>query len=305
MERLLAMRLFARVVETGTLTKAAAGLRVPASSATKLLQSLEADLGVQLLERTTRRVAVTAAGAAYYDHVRPMLDDLDDVEARLARGTQSPVGTLRVDTGGSVAAQLLIPAMPAFRERYPDIRLQIGVTDRNVDLTAEGVDCAIRSSADDPTLIARQIAELPWTLCASASYLARRGRPASAADLSTHDIVGYFSAGTGRAAPLRLRGADGAVRDHPCACPVEVNESNAHAMSAWAGLGIVQTLRFQVGAGIESGALIELLPDLQPPPLPVYVVYPPNRRNNPRVRAFVEWIADDLPRRAAGPNNLE
>ncbi|NII53995.1 LysR family transcriptional regulator [Luteibacter sp. SG786] len=298
MERLLAMQLFVRVVETGTFARAAASLRIPTSSATKLVQALEGTLGVQLLERTTRRVSVTAEGAAYYEHVRRMLEELDDVEAQLGHRTQSPKGLLRVDTGGSVAAQLLIPGLVAFRARYPLIHLQIGVTDRTVDLPSEGVDCAIRSTADDPLLITRKVAELPWTLCAAPSYLAERGHPASVEDLSRHDLVGYFSARSGRPAPLSLRTTAGHVERFDWTYALEVNESNAHAAAARHGLGIVQTLRFQVADELADGRLVEILPALQPPPLPVYLVYPPSRRNNARVRAFVEWILDDLPRRA-------
>ncbi|QWT21669.1 LysR family transcriptional regulator [Bacillus sp. NP157] len=299
MDHILAMRVFGRLVETGGFGKAADSLRMPKSTVTKLIQGLEEQLGVRLFERTTRRVTVTAEGAAYYERTRQWLAELDDFETTLAGGRGSPVGTLRVDTGGSVAACLILPELPAFRERYPGIRLQVGVTDRTVDLVGEGIDCGIRSTADDPNLVARQIAELPWVTCATPGYLASRGTPMHPDDLARegHDIVGYFSARTGRAQPMRFtdreRGFDGELIS-----AVEVNESNAHVAAALAGLGIVQTLAFAAAPALARGDLLPVLDTWQPAPLPVYVVYPSEKRHNARLRAFVDWIAEALPRRA-------
>lgn len=299
MDHLLAMRVFGRVVETGGFAKAADGLRLPKSTVTKLVQMLEAQLGVRLFERTTRRVSVTAEGAAYYERTRHWLAELDDFETTLARGSASPTGTLRIDTGGSVAAGLIIPALPAFRERYPGIRLQVGVSDRTLDLIGEGIDCAIRSTADDPNLVARHIVDLPWTTCASPAYLARRGTPQHPDDLvrDSHDVVGYFSARTGRAHPLRF--ADGERdADAGLSLTVEVNESNAHTAAAVAGLGIVQTFTFAAAPHLARGELVSVLADWQPAPLPAYLVYPADRRNNARLRAFLDWITEVLPERA-------
>jgi DNA-binding transcriptional LysR family regulator len=259
---------------------------------TKLIQGLEAHVGVRLLERTTRRVTVTAQGAAYYERTRHWLAELDEFETTLAGGSNNPVGTLRIDTGGSVAARLIIPALPAFRARYPGIRVQLGVTDRTVDLVSEGIDCAIRSTGDDPNLVTRQIAELPWTLCATPAYLARRGTPVVPDDIlrDGHDVVGYFSARSGRMHPLRFREGERSFELEFTAA-VEVNESNAHAAAAIAGLGLVQTLGFTVDDHVVNGELIPVLATWQPAPLPVYLVYPPDRRHNARLHAFAEWIA--------------
>jgi len=300
LDHLLAMRVFGRVVETGGFAKAADGLRLPKSTVTKLVQGLEAQLGVRLFERTTRRVTVTAAGAAYYERTRRWLAELDDFETTLAGGSSSPVGTLRIETGGSVAHALILPALPAFRERYPGIQLQVGVTDRTVDLIGEGVDCAIRSTADDPNLIARHIVDLPWTTCAAPAYLARRGTPHQPGDLvrDGHDIVGYFSARSGRRLPLRF-GNPAEDFDEGLISTVEVNESNAHVAAALAGLGVVQTLAFAVAPYIATGQVVPLLAEYQPPPLPAYLVYPSERRHNARLRAFIEWIMEALPERVA------
>jgi DNA-binding transcriptional LysR family regulator len=299
MDHLLAIRVFGRLVETGGFGRAADALRMPKSTVTKLIQGLEAELGVRLLERTTRRVTVTAQGAAYYERTRQWLAELDEFETTLAGGHNNPVGTLRVDTGGSVAAELIIPALPAFRARYPGIHIQLGVTDRTVDLISEGIDCAIRSTGDDPGLVTRQIAELPWTLCATPDYLARRGTPAVPQDITRdgHDVVGYFSARSGRMHPLRFREGERTF-DLEFSAAMEVNESNAHTAAAIAGLGLVQALDFTVAGHVARGNLVPVLAAWQPAPLPVYFVYPPDRRHNARLHAFAEWMAaQDFTRR--------
>ena len=294
MAHLLAMRVFGRLVETGGFARAADALRMPKSTVTKLIQGLEGELGVRLLERTTRRVTVTAQGAAYYERTRTWLAELDEFETTLAGGRNNPVGNLRIDTGGSVAAGLIIPALPAFRARYPGIRVQLGVTDRTVDLISEGIDCAIRSTGDDPALVTRQIAALSWTLCATPAYLARHGTPRVPEDIvrDGHDVVGYFSARSGRMHPLRFREGERTF-DIEFMAAVEVNESNAHTAAAIAGLGLVQVLGFTVAEHIAKGELVPVLAAWQPAALPVYLVYPPDRRHNARLRAFIEWIADE------------
>lgn len=291
MDHMLAIRVFGRLVETGGFGRAADALRMPKSTVTKLIQGLEAELGVRLLERTTRRVTVTAQGAAYYERTRQWLAELDEFETTLAGGRNNPVGNLRIDTGGSVAAGLIIPALPGFRARYPGIRVQLGVTDRTVDLLSEGIDCAIRSTGDDPSLVTRQIAELPWTLCATPDYLARRGTPSvpEAITRDGHDVVGYFSARSGRMHPLRFREGERSF-ELEFSAAVEVNESNAHTAAAIAGLGLVQALSFTVDALVARGELVPVLAEWQPAPLPVYLVYPPDRRHNARLHAFADWI---------------
>lgn len=294
MDRLLALRVFGRLVETVSFSRTADSLRLPRSTVTKMMQTLEAELGVRLLERTTRRITVTEEGIAYYEHTRRMLADLDNFESVLAGGNNNPSGPLRIETGGSVAAQLIIPALDEFRRLYPGIRLQIGVSDRTIDLLSEGVDCAIRSTSDDPSVVARSITTLPWTLCATPEYFAQQGIPATLDALNDHRFVGYFSALSGRSQPVRLTDDAGILRLLATQPDIEVNESNAHTAAAIAGLGLVQTLRFQVADALADGRLIEIMTDRQPPALPVYIAYPPIRRNNARLRAFIEWLTDRL-----------
>jgi DNA-binding transcriptional LysR family regulator len=305
MDRFLALRVFGRLVETGGFGRAADALRLPKSTVTKLIQGLEAELGVRLLERTTRRVTVTTEGAAYYEHTRHMLAELDAFETTLAGGQANPLGSLRIDTGGSVAASLILPDLPDFRAKYPGIRVQLGVTDRTVDLIGEGIDCAIRSTADDPDLVTRKIAESSFTLCATPAYLAARGKPDSpdAIRRDRHEVIGYASVRTGRPLPLRFR-RDGRDIEIEVAGAVEVNESNAHTAAVRSGLGLVQALTFTVATHIARGELVAVLDDWRPPPLPVYLVYPPERRHNARLRAFVDWISEALPARIAAAERV-
>ncbi len=293
MDHFLAIRVFARVVESGSFTKAADSLRMPKATVTKLVQSLEAHLRVKLLSRTTRRVSVTADGAAYHERTRHLLAELKDIEATLGNAQASPRGQLRIDTGVSVASGILIPALPAFRARYPEIRLELGVTDRTIDLVSENVDCVIRSTANDPLLATRRVGNLRWITCAAPAYLQRHGVPQHPRDLENgqHELVGYFSALSARSKPLRFRRGDETFEINARGS-VAVNESNAHTATAVAGLGLVQTLEFMARPHLERGELIGVLDDWQPEPQPVYVVYLPNRHLSAKLRVFMDWTAE-------------
>jgi DNA-binding transcriptional LysR family regulator len=293
-DHLQAIRVFARVVETGGFNRAALSLGMPNATASKLIQSLETHLQVKLLERSTRRVSVTLEGAAYYERTRALLSDLDDLEATLGQPQASPRGSLRVDTGGAPASGLLIPALPGFCARYPNIQLQLGVTDRTTDLIAENIDCAIRSVATDPALITQRLGALHWTTCASPAYLAAHAAPTHPRQIlrDGHTVASYFSAHTGLIQPMRfLKGGESLAIEKPHSI-VQVNESNAHLATALAGFGIVQTLDFMVRPSIDRGSLVPMLEDWRRQPLDVYVVYAPSRRYSTKVRVFVEWIKE-------------
>lgn len=178
MDQLLALRMFVRIAEAGTFSKAADTLNIPRPTATKLIKDLEAHLGVKLLQRSTRRVTVTAEGAAYYERAALLLDDVEEMDALVAHTRAQPRGRLRVDIGSSLANLILIPALSDFRAKYPEIRIDLGVSDRSVDLISEGVDCVIRGGVlADTSLIARHIADLDYVTCASPTYLAKKGTP--------------------------------------------------------------------------------------------------------------------------------
>ena len=293
MDQIQSIRVFARVVEAGTFTKAAESLDLPKGTVTKLVQHLESRLKVKLLNRTTRRVTVTPDGAAYYERTSRLLNDLDDVEASMTNAQAKPSGRLRVDVGTSVAQLILIPALADFYRRYPDIQLDMGVTDRPVDLITDNVDCVIRGGELlEQSLVARRIANLPLVTVASPAYLKAHGTPTHPEQLQTeHTVINYFSTRTGRMYPNEFH-KDGQKLEISGRYRLSVNESNAMTAALLAGLGIGQTGGFVAMPLIERGELVQVLEEWACETIPVYVVYPPNRHLSAKVRAFVEWAAE-------------
>ena len=293
MDQIQAMRIFVRVVEAGTFTRAADSLNLPKATVTKHVQALEERLRVKLLNRTTRRVTVTPDGAAYYDRTVRLLTDLDDIEASMTNARANPRGRLRIDVGTSVAQLLIIPQLAEFHARYPDIQVDLGVSDRTVDLIGDNVDCVIRGGElSDQSLVARRIGNLEFITVAAPAYLERKGTPTHPLEIEEkHASVIYFSPQSGRHYPLEFRRGDESI-DITGPYQLSVNESNAYVTSIVAGLGIGQITSWQAQRYLASGALVQLLPDWTQPLLPVYVVYPPNRHLSAKVRAFVDWAAE-------------
>ena len=293
MDQIQAMRIFVRVVEAGTFTRAADSLSLPKATVTKHVQALEERLRVKLLNRTTRRVTVTPDGAAYYDRTVRLLTDLDDIEASMTNARANPRGRLRIDVGTSVAQLLIIPHLAEFHARYPDIQVDLGVSDRTVDLIGDNVDCVIRGGElSDQSLVARRIGNLEFITVAAPDYLERKGTPTHPLEIEEkHASVIYFSPQSGRHYPLEFRRGDESI-DVTGPYQLSVNEGNAYVTSIVAGLGIGQITSWQAQRYLASGALVQLLPDWTQPLLPVYVVYPPNRHLSAKVRAFVDWAAE-------------
>lgn len=293
MDQIQAMRIFVRVVEAGTFTRAADSLSLPKATVTKHVQALEGRLRVKLLNRTTRRVTVTADGAAYYDRTVRLLTELDDIEASMTNARANPRGRLRVDVGTSVAQLIIIPHLADFQARYPDIQVDLGVSDRIVDLIGDNVDCVIRGGElTDQSLVARRIGNVEFITAAAPSYLERNGTPTHPLEIEEkHASLLYFSPHTGRHYPLEFR-KDAESIDITGPYQVSVNEANAYASALIAGLGIGQVTSFMAQPHLDSGALVQLLPEWKQPLLPIYVVYPPNRHLSAKVRAFVDWAAD-------------
>lgn len=294
MDQIQSMRVFARVVEAGTFTKAAESLAMPKGTVTKLVQHLEARLKVRLLNRTTRRVTVTPDGAAYYERTARLLNDLDDIEASMSNAQANPSGRLRVDVGTSVAGLIIIPALAGFYQRYPDIQLDLGVSDRPVDLISDNVDCVIRGGdLVEQSLVARRIGNLSLITVATPGYLKQHGVPQHPDELDgpRHRTINYFSARTGRPFPHVFE-KDGETLEIAGRYQLSVNESNAYTSAVLAGLGVSQAALFAVAPYLDSGDLVEVLPGWKHPPIPIHVVYPPNRHLSAKVRAFVDWAAD-------------
>lgn len=297
MDQLQAIRAFARVVEAGNFTRAADSLEMPNATLSKLVQELEAHLGVRLLQRTTRRVTVTPEGRDYYEKTARILRDLEDIDTSFCSVRRQPRGQLRIDVGGSTARDVLIPALPEFLARYPDIRIDLGVSDRAVDLISDNVDCVIRGGPlDSSSLIARQIGAATLLTCATPAYLKAFGTPAYPEELKNgHRLVSYLSPQTGRAFPFRFA-RDGEKCEIKVDHRIGVNESNAHLAAGLAGLGIIQTFSYALESALKSGALVEILRPWRPAPYPFHVVYPQNRHVTHRLRVFIDWLLESFPK---------
>lgn len=294
MDKIAAMQAFVRVVEAGTFTRAADSMGVPKATVTRLVQSLETSLQTRLLNRTTRRVTVTADGAAYFDRALRLLGELDDLESSMTRAKANPRGRLRIDVPTSVGQLLLIPHLPDFLARYPEIQIDVGVSDRPVDLLSENVDCVLRGGEiTDQNLVARRIGEFHLILCASPAYLKRHGTPLGPQDLEgdTHRVVNYLSHRTGRPYPIVFRRGSEQIEVN-ARHTVAVNEGTAGLAAGLAGLGITYAATFQAAPHIASGALVPVLLDWCAETVPLYVVYPPNRHLSTKVRVFVDWVVD-------------
>ncbi|HZJ55359.1 MAG TPA: LysR family transcriptional regulator [Myxococcaceae bacterium] len=295
MDRIRAMELFVRVVETGSFTAAASALRLSRTRATTEIQQLEAHLGVRLLQRTTRRVSPTGDGALYYEEVRRLLRELRELEAGLGAAAASARGRLRVDVPAAAGREVIAPALPKFLERHPEISLELGSTDRPVNLVAEGVDCVVRGGdVHDDTLVGRRLADLPVVTCAAPAYLERHGKPRTPYELGDHVFVNFFSARTGRVFEVDWTPPDGgaSVVLRPRHV-VAANDAGTWIALAAAGLGIVQApLSPGVRERIRRRELRVLVPGWRPEPLPTHVLYLATRVLPARVRVWVDWLVE-------------
>jgi DNA-binding transcriptional LysR family regulator len=290
MDRFDAMRVFTRIVERRSFTKAAEDLGLPRATVTHAVKELEARLGVRLLQRTTRHVAPTLDGEAHYERCVRLIADLEEAEGAFRSGRCK--GLLRLDVHGTLAAHFVIPALPDFLARYPEITLRISEGDRLIDPVREGVDCVLRvGNSRDSTMIQRQVALLEEVTCASPAYLARCGTPETLADLAGHQAVNFISSATGRPYPLEFT-VDGKPRLVPLPGPVSVSGAEAYVGAALAGLGLIQAPRYHVHAALAEGRLRTVLDGFPPTPSPVSVLYPPSRQLSPRVRVFIDWVAE-------------
>jgi LysR family transcriptional regulator for bpeEF and oprC len=291
MDRLQAMRVFTRVLELGSFTRAAEDLTLPRATVTYAIKELETHLSAKLLNRTTRQVSATADGDAYYQRCIRLLADLEETESVFKHATVNPKGKLRVAMHGTQALHFVLPYLPEFCARYPDIELELNMGDRLVDLVREGIDCAIRSGElQDSSLYARRLASFEQITCASPAYLEQHGTPLHPNDLAGHVAVNFFSSRTGRAMPFEFT-IDGVVRDQMLPGKISVNNADAYHACCESGFGLIQLPRYGAEAGLARGSLIEVLADFRPPPMSISVLYPHQLQLTPRVRVFVEWVA--------------
>lgn len=292
MDQFLAMRAFVRVVETASFSRAADLLALPRSTVSKLVADLEKHLSAKLMNRTTRKVSATTEGLEYYEHAARLVAEIDEADNAVRGRKVRPHGHLRVDAMASFANRLLIPSLPDFRRRYPDVTLALGIGDRTVNIVGEGVDCAIRAGElRDSSMIARQLLELRYVTCASRVYLERKGTPSSPADLlENHALLGYFNAATGRLESMIFD--NGHERHEIEAFDMSVNDGNGYIDMMLAGLGIGQPLQHFIQPQLDSGELVPILQEWKRPAIPLSVLYPPSRHQSARLKVFVEWALD-------------
>ena len=294
MDRFDAMQAFARVVETGSFTKAAQTLHMSKTSVTQLVQQLEARLRVRLLNRTTRKVNVTADGAVYYERVVRLLADLDDAETGLSSAASVPRGRLRVDVPSPLASMILVPALPDFHARYPDIQIDMGVSDRMVDVIGDNVDCVVRGGElTDLSLMARKVGDLQLGVFATPGYLQRMGTPQDPRELenSDHRIVGFLWARLGKALPYAMHRYGESLRING-RYVLAVDDGNAYLAAGLAGLGVLWLPQYMSRPYLARGELVPLFEDWNLDSMPLYVAFPPNRHISAKLRVFIDWIAE-------------
>lgn len=294
MDRFDALQVFVRVVEAGSFTKAAHTLQMSKTTVTQLVQQLEAQLRVKLLNRTTRQVKVTADGKAYYERVVQLLADLEDADSSVSGASAQPKGRLRVDVPSPLARMVLIPALPKFHARYPEIQLDMGVSDRKVDVIGENMDCVIRGGElSDSSLMARRVGNLALGIYAAPSYLAHAGRPSDPRELegTHHRIVGYLRSSRGTVAPVEMRLGRERVEIRG-RYVIAVDDGNAYLAAGLAGMGILWLPRYMAEPHVKLGELQSLFDGWKLDPMPLYIAFPPNRHVSARLRVFIEWVTE-------------
>lgn len=287
MDHLDAMNVFTRIVEARSFTQVANDLGLPRSTLTDAIKRLEDRLGVSLLHRTTRVVRPTLDGEEYYLRCLSILSEVEDAESAFSGA--KPKGKLRVHVHGILARYFLLPTLPDFLARFPEIEIEIGEGDRLVDLVREGVDCVLRVGAPaDSDLIIRKLTSLEEVTCASPAYLDRFGTPQTLAALDGHRMVGFKSTATGAVLPLEFV-QRGELKTVTLPAPVTVTSADTLVECARLGLGLIQKPRYSSAADLASGRLIEVLGNTPPPSTPVSILYPRARHQSARVRAFIDW----------------
>lgn len=290
MDRFHEMQAFVRIAERGSFALASVDLNIPRPTITNLIKRLEKRLGVRLLDRTTRQVRLTHDGEAYYARSVRLLADIEEADG-IFLGAM-PKGLLSVNLQGTLARHFVVPALPAFLTRYPDLRLHISEADRLVDLVREGVDCVLRAGVlRDSSLIGRQIALMEQVTVASPAYLASRGEPRTLLDLDKHVAVNYVSSITGKAMSMEFR-TGGRTEDFLMRSTVSVTGTDLYTGAAVAGAGLIQVPRYRIVDELATARLKVVLPDMPPPPMPVSVLYSHHRQLSPRVRLFAQWLTD-------------
>ncbi len=292
MDRFEELRVFVAVTETGAFARAAAGLNSSPPAVTRRIAALEDRLGVQLFNRTTRRVSLTEPGFRLFETARRILADLDAAESEAAGQATIPTGHLTITASVTFGRMVLTPIVTAFQKAYPQVTVTVRLLDRVVNLVEEGIDLAVRiGQLPDSTLIARKVGAIRPMLVSCANYLQRKGRPVTPEDLKTHDIIAFTGLMQHNEWTYQRNGRPGRIHLTP---KFEINDATACLNTAMTGEGIAPALSYMVRDALASGKLEWILKQYSPPEIPVQIVYPQSRLIAPKVRAFVDFAAPRL-----------
>ncbi|MBB6251385.1 LysR family transcriptional regulator [Nitrospirillum iridis] len=290
MDRIDLFRIFIRVVDCSSFTRAADLLGMPRTSVSAAIRELEGKVGTRLLYRTTRRVSPTQDGMVMYERAGRLVTDVEEVEGLFRQTATRPSGKIRIDVPGRIGRLIIAPALPGFLDAYPEIDIDLGVGDRALNLVEEGVDCVLRvGTLAASGLIARPLGKLPLINTASPAYLARFGTPLTPADLRDHWAVNYASPTSGRVDHWQwIEG--GSEKSLPMRGRVTVNSAEAYIACCLSGLGLIQIPAYDVRHHLETGALTEVMPDYRAAAMPMTLLYPQRRHPSRRLQVFADWL---------------
>lgn len=285
------LRIFVAVVDNGSFSRASEALRMARPGVTNTVNALEAEIGARLLQRTTRRMSLTAEGELFYDRATRLLSEIADAKNLFGGRAVAPRGRLRVDIPVALARPLILHRIAEFRQLYPDVDVILGVSDQPVDLIADGVDCVLRIGALGQTsMIARQLAMIPMVICGAPAYLKAHGTPRSVDDLRSHLAVNYFSGRGHRPLAWSVPGDTG-LPPFTLRSGIMVNDTEAFVACAINGLGLIQVPGLVVAEHLTRGALVEVVPEMRAIRWPLSVMYPNRQHLAPQVRAFIDWVS--------------
>ncbi|MFU8926933.1 LysR substrate-binding domain-containing protein [Acinetobacter puyangensis] len=291
MDKFETLKLFTRIVELGSFSRAADQLGIPRATASNAIKQLEKNLQSRLLERTTRYVRTSQDGQAFYERCTQILSELEDAESSLKNVITRPYGRLRVDLSGAQATRIVLPHIDDFHRSYPEIELVISSGDRLVDLVREGIDCVIRAGhLEDSSLVVKHLVDVRQVICASPDYLEQYGIPQHPKELNQYYGVNFFSVTGGRYYPIELQ-ENGKIQDYFLKSWIAVNDAENYVLCALRNMGLIQVPRYHVLDQLKNGQLIEVLSSWKSPDMSISVLYPQHRQLSPRVSVFVEWLS--------------
>ncbi|MES2163270.1 MAG: LysR family transcriptional regulator [Pseudomonadota bacterium] len=293
MDRLRALEVFVEVVRREGFARAADALDTSPANVTRYISDLEAHLQTRLLNRSSRKMSLTASGEALFERAKSILDDVAEAEAIVSSATMQPRGVLRINAPLSFGVLHLAPLWARFMQKYPDVQLDVALIDRVVDIVEEGYDMAIRiSRAGSASHVARKLATSHNILCAAPAYIQQRGMPMQPAELLQHSCIGYSYAAT--ADEWQMLDAHGQPHAVKVPCVMHTNNGDTARGAALGGLGVIWQPSFLVGADLRAGRLVRVLPDYHMPDIDVLAVYPSRRHLSAKVRVMIDFLVDEF-----------